>query len=489
MGDGLTVAASELATLGIATAGLLADHGLEVGDRVGLWMRNGLAYLQALAACAAAGFVAVSINTRATEEEVANLLERSGARMLVTDRDWQQSTTRDRSMAVVVLRDKALPTQHTDAVSLVLPGSQVSGRTRFVLFTTSGTTSLPKMVVHAQSSIADHAHDIAKSGVYSNKDVALVPMPLCGTFGLTSLMAAVASNCERVIVPRRFQADETAALIETHGVTVLNGSDDMFHRLLATVADLSSIRLGGYARFNTSLDGIVARADERGMTLTGLYGMSEVQALFTIRDRASDAETRGKAGGTILSAQAQARVIDDELELRGPSLFEGYLEEGGNTIDTKLTAAAFDEGWFRTGDSAEQTGASSREFTFLARLGDVLRLGGFLVAPTEIEQVILEVEGVREAQVVAVDRPSGARPVAFVLRSAGEHAVHDEDLIRSHCQRRLARFKVPIRVFVLKQFPTVTGPNGVKILRNELRQMATTLVGESPGPDRPDRMS
>ena len=76
-------------------------------------------------------------------------------------------------------------------------------------------------------------------------------------------------------------------MIAERGVTVVNGSDDMFHRLLLAGADLRTIRLAGYARFNSSLDGIVARAEAAGATLAGLYGMSEVQALFAGRELAS----------------------------------------------------------------------------------------------------------------------------------------------------------------------------------------------------------
>lgn len=479
-GEGNELSASEVADRATRIAAGLADLPLDggplaAGDRVALWMPNGLNYIESFLACAHAGYLAISVNTKYGIAEVEALLTRSGARVVITDQDWEGE-----GIHVVSAADlSALAARPS------VPGVGTA-TDRCVMFTTSGTTSQPKMVVHRQSSIADHALDLVSAELYTPDDVALVPMPLCGTFGLSSLLMAVAADCSRVLVPPRFEVEEIADLVTRHRVSVVNGSDDMFHRLLGTTADLSSIRLGGYARFNTSLDGIVERADARGMTLVGLYGMSEVQALFTIRDSSSDAEERSRAGGRISALGSHARVVDGELQLRGPSLFEGYLAEGGDGIDTELTTSALtdtaltDTGegeWFLTGDSAEMV-ADGREFTFLGRLGDVLRIGGFLVAPSEIEQVLMSYPGVEAAQVVALDRPSGARPVAFVVLANGSDDTGslDEEAMKQHCLAELAKFKVPIRFFPLSEFPMLDGPNGKKVRRTELRDIAQSLI-------------
>ncbi len=467
------LAASEIADLACSMAAGLAESGLMPGDRVGLWMANGRSYVQAFLACAAAGLVVVPINLKYSDLEVESLLVRCGVRLVVSDRDRLPAAA-DGVASLVSIGDLSGP---------VRPASEQShelGPSRCVIFTTSGTTSLPKLVAHTQSSLADHARDIADNSGYSEADTALIAMPLGGTFGLTSLLGAVATGCRSVLVPNKFEVLEAANLIQRARVTLINGSDDMFHRLLDTPADLSSVRIGGYARFNTSLDGIVERAQERGMTLTGLYGMSEVQALFTIRDPKAGPAVRARAGGSIISPKAHARIVEGELQLRGPSLFEGYLAEGGSRIDSELTASVMANGWFRTGDSATQpTNEGSvevREFTFVARIGDVLRIGGYLVAPSEIEKVLMSFPGIERAQVVAVDQPSGARPVAFV--TLGDPAATiNEDAVKAHCLLELAKFKTPVRVVVVEDFPKVDGPNGPKVQRNELRAMADSLAG------------
>lgn len=450
--DGSSRSAPELAEDGRRLAAWLAAHGFEPGDRIAIRLPNGVEYVQWLLACAAGGFVAVSVNNRYSDDEVAELIERSGARTVDTGSTEPEAG---------------------DGNALAPFDAEPAARLRrrndpFVVFTTSGTTSRPKMVLHRQHSIADHARDAAIGVSYRPDDTVMVVMPLCGIFGLSSLLIAVASGC-RIIVAD-YDLERTGALIESERVTCLNGTDDLFHRLLDHGVDLSSIRIGGYARFNTSLDGVVERAAAVGATLTGLYGMSEVQAMLTLRDPVADATERTRVGGSLTSPYAEYRIIDGELQLRGPSLFAGYLAEGGEHIDTALTSANHDDGWFRTGDLAEPEG--ERSFEYIARIGDVLRLGGFLVGPAEIEAVLMDDPHVAAAQVVAVDMPTGARPVGFVVLNHQMPDGFDQTAAIDRCRGRLARYKVPVRVLVVDGFPTTPGPNGTKIQKHRLRELA-----------------
>ena len=161
---------------------------------------------------------------------------------------------------------------------------------------------------------------------------------------------------------------------------------------------------------------------------------------------------------------------DGELQLAGPSLFAGYLADGGNELDDDLTAEAHVDTdgvhWFRTGDLARMEPDGS--FTYLTRLGDVLRLGGFLVSPLEIETVVMEVEGLTGAQVVAAARPDGVRPVAVVTADRDI----DAKQVIDHCATRLAKFKVPVDVLRIEEFPTTTSANGTKVQRAKLRALA-----------------
>lgn len=431
----------------------LRAQGIRHGDRVAVQMPNSDLYLDLLAAAAIGGFVVMSVNLRFAESLAESIIERSGA--------------------TVTIRGEAdLPPAAAEPPAIAI-GADPGPDDRYVIFTTSGTTSAPKLVVHNQRSIVAHAGDVAAVFGYDEQSVVLVPLPLCGVFGFTVFWGALAGHAT-VILPSAFDVDGTAGLIEQHRVSSLHGSDDMFHRLLTTDADLSSITTAGYARFNSALDGIVERCEARGVPLSGLYGMSEVQALFAWRGgRGLPLEQRWQPAGPLVSPGAACRVVDDELQLQGPSLFEGYLADGGAEIDRALTDQHFDGPWFRTGDIAQEDGPNS--FEYITRMGDVMRLGGFLVAPTEVEGVLLEHPDIAQAQVVAVGLEQGARPVAFVILSDDAETI-DEAAIIDHCRATLARFKCPIRVLAVESFPVTDGPNGVKIQRAELRNQALAAL-------------
>ena len=131
------------------------------------------------------------------------------------------------------------------------------------------------------------------------------------------------------------------------------------------------------------------------------------------------------------------RAVGEEGELciRGPVVLRRYLGDPAAT-----SAALADDGWFRTGDLCRLTADGG--FEFLARLGDSLRLRGFLVAPAEIEARLELHPAVVLAQVVGVDRPGeGQVAVAFVRLTEPV----DEDDLRAHCAAGIANFKVPAR--------------------------------------------
>ncbi len=490
--SGGAVPARDLADQGRRVAERWERDGLRAGDRVAVYADNGLPYLRCIAAAAAGRFVLVSVNRRYSGEEARTLVERSGSSVVVTDAGAVFPTPGDEGPEVISIESVVAPDSGIENVDV--------GRDRrpdpsdpFVVFTTSGTTSRPKMVLHDQRSIALHATDAARRFGYTDDDRVLVALPLCGVFGFDSLTAALAADSQ-VWLPDRFEAKAAARLVESERITAMNGSDDMFHRMLLGDHDLSSIRVGGYGRFNSSLDGVVGRAEARGVTLTGLYGMSEVQALFALRDPDEDIPGRERAGGALASADAAFRIVDPdtlepvaddeggELIVAGPSLFTGYLAEGGDAVDADLTSGAHHElegrRWFRTGDLARAEADGT--FTFSTRMGDVLRLGGFLVNPAEIEAVVLELDGVREAAAVALPRPEGVRAAIVVI------ADHDPDpaAVIAHCRARLARYKVPVAVVRVDEFPTTPSANGTKIRVGELRSITeAALAAEATGTD------
>ena len=214
--------------------------------------------------------------------------------------------------------------------------------------------------------------------------------------------------------------------------------------------------------------------------MVGLYGMSEVQALFALQPLDLPLAERIAGGGRPITELSEVRVRDPdsgkllgpgeagELELKGPSLMKEYF------LNPEATAEAMTEdGFLRTGDLGQLT--DDGRFLYLQRMGDVLRLGGFLVSPAEIENHLIGHDSVADSQVVGIKTRDGAiRAVGFVILAAG--AEFDEAALRQHCLDSLARFKAPIRIFAVDEFPTTQSANGTKIQRAALRRMAEERV-------------
>jgi fatty-acyl-CoA synthase len=317
----------------------------------------------------------------------------------------------------------------------------------------------------------------------------LQALPLCGTFGHAQAMATLASRRPMISMPV-FSGPLAADIMHRHKVTHLNGSDEMFSLILdqppgataETGRPYPHFRFGGYAAFNPAYADILQRADDNGMTLCGLWGMSEMQALYSLQDPAADVEKRLRAGGRTTSPQAMVRVRDPEsgkilphgeageIEASGPSRMKEYFGDPAATAK-----AVTEDGYVRTGDLGYTI--SDTAFVFLSRMGDVLRLGGFLVNPAEIEAQLESHDSVGEAQVVGVDTEAGTRAWAFVIPATGQAL--DQDAVLQYCTFNMARFKVPMAVTTLQAFPTTDSANGVKIQRKKLREMAMAELQKS----------
>lgn len=480
----------------------LRQLGVQRGDRVALWLPNVAAWLATFFACARLGAIAVSVNTRFRSGELADIVSRSAARTLVFWPDFKgidfagilaacdpQALARLESIVVYGEPGETAPRPVCGKRTLayaalareaLLSESEAQPGSGCAIFTTSGTTKAPKFVLHDQRTVIGHAIDVVRGFAIGERSVMLLAPPLCGVFGFCSAMAALVAG-RPLVIDSAWDAERAARDIAEHGVTHANGTDEAFAQLLAIDAgSFSNVRFFGYAAFNPALGDIVQRADARGLKLVGLYGASEIQALFARQDEAAPAGERALAGGRPVSAAARVRARDPESGRILPHGEPGELEffapasrMVGYHGDAPATAGALDpEGYYRSGDLG-YTRPDGR-FVYLARLGDSLRLGGFLVSPAEIESVVQEVPGIAACQVVAVQRAAGPAAVAFVILRDG--AALDEQAVIAHVAGRLARYKVPARVLPIDAFPVTPGANATKIQKGKLRELAEALL-------------
>ena len=485
----------------------LASLGVSGGDRVALWLPNVPAWLAAFFACAQLGAIAVAVNTRFRSKELADIVGRSGCKVLVY---WPGFKSADFAGVLAACAPEDFPSlacvvvyaEEGDAVPATVIGkpavpyaslersaplltSAAAPDTGCAIFTTSGTTKAPKFVLHDQQTLVGHAFDVVRGFGLSEASVSFLAPPLCGVFGACNALATIAAGRPLVMLPS-WDAGEALRQMDKHGVTHFNGTDDAIGQLLDQTPRtpiLPEVSFVGYAAFNPGMDDIVARADARGLKLVGLYGISEIQALFARRDERASIEERALAGGRPVNDEAKVRACDPESGKVLPHGESGELEflaPGSRMVEyfgsAEATACAMTaDGWYRSGDLG-YTQADGR-FVFLARMGDALRLGGFLVSPLEIEGVVQEVEGIDGCQVVGVTQGNALKPVGFV--TLRPDATLDESVAIAHMAAKLARYKVPVRLFAIDAFPVTEGTNATKIQKHKLRDLALQMMAQS----------
>lgn len=487
-------------------AALLAGQGARRGERLALWMPNTAAWLVTFLACARLGLTVVAVNTRFKAQEVGQLLERGECSWLALwpafkGLHFADTLERiapaviDRLQGMLVVGDTApldglrrrrpaLPvmaySQGADPATPADPGT--AGEPALV-YTTSGTTSLPKLVMHRQDGLLRHGRIAADAYGIDAASVVLIAAPLCGAFGFSTFLAGLVPGATMVSLPV-FDAATTARQIRQHQVTHTFANNEFIHLLLQAggqAQPFPSLQYVGYASFAPSLDDLPERARAAGVPIAGLYGSSELQALVAGHRLATDWSHRRVAGGTLACPDARVRAIDEDtgqhlphgaigqIEIQAPSLMAGYLDD-----DAATERAISADGYFRTGDLGYTLDA--RTFVFQGRAGEHLRLGGFLVNPAEIESFLCAQPGVQAAQVVGAQRAGKTVPVAFVIVQDAPAA--DEPALIHACRGALASFKIPARIVLVAQFPMVQSANANKIQKPALRQAAQALLDE-----------
>ena len=507
-----------------SVAGSLKHLGLREGDRLGIWLPNTPRWLILHLACASIGIATLSLNLKLGVKELVNFIDRSQCKALAFDQSiinthssthdegfnclqavWQQhagsirllidasNNTLDNNNSSNLLNELLLDksthplpiiTIWNNTQNITIDWAQYNNKLASrpcSILSSSGTTSIPKLIVHSQSNVALHAQDAAQGFAVDNNCNILLALPMCGAFGYTVTMMTLAAGA-KLVLQETFSPLEATNILEQEAITHMFGTNDMVEKMIDSLAQSwhpRALRFFGHANFVPGLDELPARAQALSIPMVGCFGMSEIFALFAHQDPAAALPRRAQSGGFPVSksAQVRVRVIETgelaapmepgELEFYTPNMMQEYLDE------PQATAKAFTaDGFLRSGDLGYLN--EDGGFTHISRLGDVLRLGGFLVNPSEIEEAVLLQTGAIACQVVAVNASGSSRPVAFVVLADGQAI--DQEFVKTQLQRQIARYKVPIRIFSVDSFPYTMSPNGMKVRRNELRDLAQSLL-------------
>lgn len=450
-------------------ASLRQRCGEKPGARVAVIAANCPEYIEVMWAAWHAGLCIVPVNAKLHPKEVAFILENCDTSLcFVHEGDYRNS---------VVLGSREYAA-FLDAAPIAC--QEVASADPAWLFYTSGTTGKPKgaTLTHhnlLQMSLRNYA-DIGEVGA---EDCILHVAPLSHASGLFSLFHAAKGSNQVIPESRGFREDEVAGLVDHYRNCLLFLAPTMLNRFVGHAGtarmrteNLKTLIYGGAPMYLEDLKRALARL---GPCLWQGYGQGETPNTICYLSKEWHARTDHPHYDPILSSVGiprtgiQVRVVDGEDRMLPPGeigevIVRSEVTMSGYWGNPEASATALKGGWLHTGDLG--TFDEHGFLTLKDRSKDVIISGGSNIYPREVEEVLMQYDGVLEASVIG--RPSkewGEEVVAFVVKKPGA-AVEKADL-DGLCLRNIARFKRPKAYFFIDALPK---SNYGKILKNELRE-------------------
>jgi len=478
-------------------ASALAQHGVGKNDTVAVMAHNVPALVEAHFGVPMCGGILNALNTRLDAEMIAFMLRHGGARVLLTDTEFAPLIARALELMsdpplVIDIEDAAVPDgrrlgQMTYEALLDSGDPDYAWRApadewdAIALNYTSGTTGDPKGVVyHHRGAHLNALSNVVSWGMPAHA-VYLWTLPMfhCNGWCFPWTIAAVAGVN---VCLRRVEAAAMLDAIRTHRVTHMCGAPIVYSMLIHAPDSKLGHPVAGMIAGAAPPAVVIEGAEQLGITLTHVYGLTETYgpAAMCAKHEAWDAlpvtsraELNSRQGVraplqdamTVLDPVTMQPVPHDG-ETMGEIMFRGNITMRGYLKNPSATAAAFDGGWFHTGDLAvvyPDGYAKIRD-----RSKDIIISGGENISSLEVEEVLSRHPAVLHAAVVArPDETWGETPCAFVELKLHMEATPDE--LRDFCRGHMARFKVP-KKFVFRELPrTSSGKVQKYILREEAK--------------------
>lgn len=481
---------SQLNTWVNQVAGGLASLGYQRGDALALASGNSLEFLVTYYACAKLGVVCVPINLGWRSPEIAYVLRHSEARGIVVEAQLRAAmlpAIAEVQEVVDVIVAPGLGSGQeapaTDPNELTFaelsargtdeePACLVEDRDAISYLYTSGTTAFPKGVVGSHTAVYLESLTMALEAQFRSDDRFVALMPMFHTAQLNCHCTSAVMVGAAIFIERGFDATRLLELIESEQITQIFGLPMMYRAMLEhpdiAMRDLSSLRRALYAMAPMPEAQLRRCIEVFGCGFYLLFGQTEMSPTATIFQPEQQLTHNGSVGTPVVNVQVAIMGADggllppgDEGEIvyRGPHTLTEYLK------NPEATDAAFERGWFHSGDVGRFDDDGVLWFT--DRHKDVIKTGGENVASIEVEKAVYAADpNIAEAVVVGLphDRWSEAITAVVVLR---EGAAIDEERIIAAVKAIIDPYKAPKAVLVVDELPkTSTG----KIQKNEVRK-------------------
>lgn len=461
-------------------AGQLAGWGVARGDRVAVWHGDTAAIHVLFVAVERCGGVVVGIGARAGAREVAHLLDVTEPRVLISDQ--QRSAAAAQVAATLPVAAQVLAGEGVDLrldveapAATPRPRSQLGPDDVFLINSTSGTTGLPKCVVHTQNRWHYFHQKAVANGHLTSEDVVLPVIPMPFGFGIwTSHTTPIYLGATTVLL-QRFSTSAACEAIARHRVTVLCCVSTQLTMLMADPlvreTDLSSLRVvfaGGEALPYRP----AAEFEEvTGAKILQFYGSNETGMLSgtTLHDTRHH---RLRTGGRIVP-EMKVRLFDGDRDVtetgrgqpgcRGPATSLGYLSglEGGSDHDRLFTR----DGWMRMGDICEIDADGYLSVT--GRTSDFIVRGGKNISAAQVEDSAMTHPALAVAAAVPMPDPVFGEKVCLYAELVESHTLDLPELVNHLLALGVSKELLPERLIVVDELPRSSGG---KVAKGELRE-------------------
>lgn len=481
----------------------LAELGLVAGYRVLVSLANRVEFVTVYLAALRSRLVVVPVNPRAATGELVRMLADCGARLVVAgpataatvrsavaglqdalvgaDEELRARTPVPR---IVVVGTQSLPGERaydellSEHGTVVVPSHDPEALA--VLLYTSGTSGAPRAAMLSHRALLANIEQVAavQPPMLTPDDKVLGVLPLFHVYGLNAVLGQVLRRQATLVVVDGFDAAGTLDLVAQQGVSVLPVAPPVFGHWRGVPGlreRLAGVRLCLSGSAPLPAEAVRAFTDATGLEVHQGYGLTEAAPVVT-STLCSGAAKPGSVGAAVPGVAL--RLVDEtgaapegadpgEIHVAGDNLFSGYWPDGAE--------APGPDGWFATGDVGFLD--ADGDLFLVDRLKDLVIVSGFNVYPSEVEDVVREVDAVADAAVIgAEDERTGEAVVAYVVRRDDSSLTDAEvaDAVREHCASRLARFKQPAAVHVVADLPrSLTG----EVSRGRLRERRRRSTG------------
>ncbi len=491
----------ELDTLSEEFAKGLVAKGIQLGDRVGLWMHNHPEWVVAWFGISKIGAIVVPLDYWYKASETEYILSHSGARAIVTSEPMlnvdfleiiREIRQRLRGLDHIIVHGKTDRSWQTSWEELIEVSNNVSDSEmdsireqihnhdiNFILYT-SGTTGRPKGVSLSHYNVIRNAWDVSAILRTTTQDNILVPVPYSHAFG--NSMALTLATLRGAAQTPMLQYDPKTALemIDKYKATMHHGVPTMFIRELEVFRkgkfSLKTLRTGIMAGAPCPIEVVKGVLEEMKCNILIAYGLTEASPVITMTQIGDSPEIMATTVGKPLPG-VDVRVVDPEtyriLQVgeQGEVVCKGYLVmEGGYFKQPDQTEKVMKYGWLLTGDLGVVDEFGYYKIT--GRAKDMVIVGGFNVFPRTIEEHIITHPKVQEVTATGVpDEDLGEVVAAAIIPEEGESV--DPQEILDFCYGQITSAAVPRYVTLVKELP-YTGRG--KVQKFKLKEQLIELI-------------